>query len=124
MENCRVRRLKRKSNKSHIPDPDEDFENYLINLKSTHQLEGDHYKNVDDEAFQQKMREKWKEHKSDCYLVEILTGLQAAIQGICENVVLLDRVEFLKEKGFHCRVEKVTNDQVSPRCHALIAVKQ
>lgn len=69
------------------------------------------------------MHEKWKEHKNDSLLMEILTGLQASLQSLCENLVLLDRVEFLKEHGFHCTVRKVTDDLLSPRCYALVAVK-
>nr|XP_023026858.1 uncharacterized protein LOC111514850 [Leptinotarsa decemlineata] len=125
-ENLKVKRLKRKSHKSHTLDPDEDFESYLSNLKTSHQLEdsdkGEQLA-VNNVTFLRKMREKWNEHKGNCYLVEVLTGLQASIQSVCENVVLLDRVEFLKERGIHCHIEKVTDDVVSPRCFALVAFK-
>ncbi|CAH1163545.1 unnamed protein product [Phaedon cochleariae] len=126
-ENCRVTRLKRKSSKSRHPDPDEDFAAYLTDLEHSHRLERDgpekDHPHVNDERFRRKMLEKWQEQKGNCRLVEVLTGMQASIQGVCENVVLLDRVEHLRRKGFRCRVEKVTNDLVSPRCHALIASK-
>lgn len=101
---------------------------YLRNLKNTHKLEksegGLENSSRDiDEVFMEKMREKWREHKGDCVLAEALTGLQADMQGVCENLVLLDRVEFLREKGLRCFVRKVTDDEVSPRCYALVAVK-
>lgn len=100
----------------------------MNDLRNTHRLEyndtveGEKL-NINDEKFQSKMTEKWNEHRSDCYLVEVLTGLQASIQSICENIVLLDRVEFLKERGFECSIQKVTDDVVSPRCYALVAFK-
>ncbi|CAH1105495.1 unnamed protein product [Psylliodes chrysocephalus] len=72
----------------------------------------------------QKMRDKWREYRDKCYLIEVLTGFQAAIQSMCENIILLDRIEYLKEKGFQCMVQKVTDDILSPRCHALIATKE
>lgn len=129
LENCSVRRLKRKSGKSNATDSDEGFQTYLNNLETTHKLEvvgpsqRKYQIKITDEAFLLKMHEKWNEHKGDCWLVEVLMGLQAAVQSICENVILLDRVEFLKEKGFHCYNRKITNDFVSPRCWALIAKK-
>ncbi|CAG9764973.1 unnamed protein product [Ceutorhynchus assimilis] len=126
MENCTLRRLKRKSGKSNALDIDVGFQDYLNNLETTHQLVGrDPNKRikVTDETFRRKMYEKWTEHKNECWQVEVLMGLQAAIQGICENVVLLDRVEFLKEKGIRCYNRKITNDCISPRCWALIAMK-
>lgn len=123
-----MKRLKRKSGKNHNSLNKEDFQTYLNNLKSSHRLEyndtvGGEKLNISDEKFQRKMTEKWNEHKNDCYLVEILTGFQASIQSICENIVLLDRVEFLKERGFECSIQKVTDDAVSPRCYALVAFK-
>ncbi|KAJ8966340.1 hypothetical protein NQ314_003608 [Rhamnusium bicolor] len=104
-ENCRVKRLKRKSGKSHVPDIEQDFQAYLENLKNTHQLEYDdgfvrEKLEINDERFMKKMHEKWNEHKGNCYLVEVLTGFQASIQSICENLILLDRVVFFKGKGF------------------------
>ncbi|XP_066249605.1 methyltransferase-like protein 25B [Euwallacea similis] len=125
-ENCAVQRLKRKSGKSNATDSDKGFEDYLNNLGNTHELVGETTGkriNVTDEAFLLKMHEKWNVHKNDCWHVEVLMGLQAAIQGICENVILLDRVTFLKEKGLHCYKRKITNDSVSPRCWALISKK-
>lgn len=76
-----------------------------------------------DNLFSPKIREKWNQHKSDYILLEVLTGLQASLQNVCENLVLLDRVEFLKENGFQCSVRKLTNDVLSPRCYALIVLK-
>lgn len=120
-ENCRVRRLKRKSGKSDASDSDAGFVVYLNNLPRTHKLVGGKRISVTDASFLSLMREKWNERKNDCWLVEVLMGLQAAIQAVCENVILLDRVAFLKEKRLHCCMRKITNDAVSPRCWALIS---
>lgn len=89
----------------------------MITIKSSIEL------NIDD-IFLEKMRDKWREYRDKCYLIEVLTGFQAAIQSMCENIILLDRIEYLKEKGFQCMVQKVTDDILSPRCHALIATKE
>lgn len=123
-----MKRLKRKSGKNRHLGNRGDFQTYLNNLKDTHRLQHDDCtvaKKIDisDERFQQKMIEKWNEHEGDCYLVEVLAGFQASIQSVCENIVLLDRVEFLRERGFECSLRKVTDDAVSPRCYALIASK-
>ncbi|KAL1502219.1 hypothetical protein ABEB36_007393 [Hypothenemus hampei] len=128
LENCSVRRIKRKSirpESTTSTDIDKDFEEYLNNLTRTHRLLGNHVNHIkiDDEAFRFKMREKWTEQKNDCWQVEILMGLQAAIQPICETVILFDRVVFLKEKGVHCYKRKITDDEISPRCWAVIAKK-
>lgn len=124
-----VRRLKRKTGKFKA-DSNCNIEDYIGNLKYTHELipkEGFSTKCkvplIDDPIFKSKIFEKWNQHKENCYLVEILTAFQTAIQSICENVVLLDRVEFLREKGLECNVYKVTDDRISPRCHALVATR-
>ncbi|XP_063918767.1 probable methyltransferase-like protein 25 isoform X3 [Zophobas morio] len=120
-ENYQVRRLKRKSGKLKQADGHtEPFETYLATLKHTHALIGGE---ITDHQFLDKMREKWTQHKRDAHLVEALAAFQAAMQSICENVVLLDRVMFLKERGIECFVVKVTDQGISPRCHALVAVK-
>ncbi|XP_068894036.1 probable methyltransferase-like protein 25 [Tenebrio molitor] len=120
-EHYQVRRLKRKSGKfKPSPEISEPFETYLTNLKHTHVLIGGE---ITDRQFLTKMREKWTQHKGKAYLIGALAAFQAAMQNICENVVLLDRVMFLKEKGVECFVVKVTDQGISPRCHALVAVK-
>lgn len=59
------------------------------------------------------------------FLAESLTGLQTAVQKICERVVLLDKVQYAREESptADCRIEKITNDELSPRCYALILTK-
>lgn len=116
-----MRRVKRKSgihNKtSHSSSP---FDTYLANLKHSHTLLGSE---ISDGEFLRKMTEKWLEHKGEIRLIEALTIFQTSIQHICENIVLLDRVMFLRENRVKCFVVKVTDQGISPRCHALVAIK-
>lgn len=109
----------------YIADPEMQFSAYLFNLTSTHELEDSSgHKITMDDCFRAKMYEQWYEMRGSIRLFEALNVLQAAVQGLCENLVLLDRVEFLKEKGIFCKVAKVTDDILSPRCFALIASKE
>lgn len=112
-----------------MKDSDCAFDQYVKNLKNTHTLIPFTPKAttppllIDSQSFHEKMYEKYQRYKSHCYLIEALTALQMAIQSVCENLVLLDRVEFLREKGVVCEVQKVTDDRISPRCYALVATK-
>ncbi|CAH0717018.1 unnamed protein product, partial [Brenthis ino] len=50
--------------------------------------------------------------------------LQNYLQPVFENVVLYDRVVYLIEKGIdNCRVKKIVNEKISPRCFAILAQK-
>lgn len=70
-----------------------------------------------------KLYELWERYEKELNMIEILAAFQNTIQSICENIILLDRVVFMKEKGFEAMVEKVTDDEISPRCLALVAFK-
>ncbi|KAH8413702.1 hypothetical protein KR222_004184, partial [Zaprionus bogoriensis] len=62
-------------------------------------------------------------------LAEALCCLQASIQELCENLVLYDRLCYLKEAAarqkfpLEVHYEKLFDEQVSPRCHVLVAKK-
>ncbi|KAK5647208.1 hypothetical protein RI129_002100 [Pyrocoelia pectoralis] len=117
-----VKRLKRKSR--NCKSCDYTIENYANNLRKSHKLVTSDGIEVEIESdFIDKVLAKWENYKEKCYLVEILTALQTAIQSICENIVLLDRVHFLRENGVNCDIYKITDDRISPRCHALLATK-
>lgn len=126
-ENCLVTRNKRKTGRPPIKDSNAAFQHYVTNLKNTHTLApiSNNFEPplIDSPRFCEKMLKKWHEYKGHCYLVEILTAFQMAIQSVCENLVLFDRVEFLRARGVECRVCKVTDDRISPRCYALVATK-
>ncbi|KAF7283257.1 hypothetical protein GWI33_001083 [Rhynchophorus ferrugineus] len=125
-ENCSPRRLKRKSPKSN--DAEDAFEAYLNNLPGSHALiaEPSTVTRAIDKPFLEKMRAKWSTVNTErCRgMVEALTAFQAVLQVVCENVVLLDRVEFVRERGFRCNVRRITDRTISPRCWALIADKK
>jgi hypothetical protein len=71
-----------------------------------------------------KLSELWNQHKAYCHLVEIVTGLQMAVQGVAESFILADRAAYLQEHAVpSVDVVKVMNDCVSPRCLALVARK-
>lgn len=61
-------------------------------------------------------------------LSEILKALQACLQLLCENIVLLDRVCFMREQNesedIKFTVEKIVDDDISPRCFAFIGGKK
>ncbi|XP_061399343.1 methyltransferase-like protein 25B [Musca vetustissima] len=62
-------------------------------------------------------------------LAEGLTCLQTAIQKLCENLVLYDRLCFMEETAaelnlnIYVRYEKLMDEELSPRCYVLIAEK-
>ncbi|KAM7345778.1 uncharacterized protein ACRADG_011927 isoform 1-T3 [Cochliomyia hominivorax] len=62
-------------------------------------------------------------------LAEGLTCLQTSMQKLCENLVLYDRLCFMKETAFKMdlkikvRYEKIMDEELSPRCYVLIAEK-
>lgn len=100
----------------------------MDSLENTHRLsdpkQPDQLQLIALDVFRNKMRSGWKIHEKDCRLLEIFTAFQTSIQSICENVVLLDRVEMVNELGYQCSAKKVTDDCISPRCYAIVANKQ
>lgn len=118
--NCDVQRLKRKTGIRKA----EDVSEFVNNLPNTHVLvpkQNDAQIRIADPVFKSKFHSTWNEQKKQSHLFEILTAFQATLQGLCEHVLLLDRVQFLRENGLDCAVYKVADDRISPRCHALVA---
>ncbi|XP_058830168.1 methyltransferase-like protein 25B [Topomyia yanbarensis] len=62
-------------------------------------------------------------------LAEYLTCLQTCLQPICENVILLDRICYIREEAdkrnitVRLNVVKLANDKLSPRCFIIKAEK-
>ncbi|XP_030388019.1 uncharacterized protein LOC115634449 [Scaptodrosophila lebanonensis] len=62
-------------------------------------------------------------------LAEALTCLQTAMQKLCENVVLFDRLCYLEEAAVaqglsvRARYEQLLDEKLSPRCFVLVAEK-
>lgn len=119
--NCDVQRLKRKTGIRKVEDASE----FLNNLPNTHVLvpkqKSAPQLTIADPVFKSKFHSAWNDHKEKSHLFEILTAFQATLQSLCEHVLLLDRVQFLRENGLDCAVYKVADDRISPRCHALVA---
>lgn len=78
---------------------------------------------MEDLNVKNRISEIWESNKDKMMIVEALSALQTSIQSVCENILLQDRVQFLLEKGVNCYIQKVTDDDISPRCHALVAIK-
>ncbi|GJQ85528.1 hypothetical protein Trydic_g10829 [Trypoxylus dichotomus] len=121
-ENWRITRLKRKSGLR--MDDSYNIELAAQNLKDTHQLltqEGDI---IDTATISNKILKKWNIYKDDYILIESIVVLQNTLQSMSENILLLDRIEYLKEMGINSFVCKVTDDVISPRCFAIVATKE
>lgn len=73
--------------------------------------------------FKEDVKDKWLMYRDKLYLIEILTSLQISIQNVSENFILFDRKIYLNENDVKCDIFKITNDRISPRCLALVAVK-
>lgn len=74
----------------------------------------------------EELRQLWREHSQANSMLKtaIVLLLQFRLQPVLENLILLDRIVYLNEKGLtDCRVKKIFDDQISPRCYALVAVK-
>ncbi|KAA0202121.1 hypothetical protein HAZT_HAZT010932 [Hyalella azteca] len=71
------------------------------------------------------LRECYSRHQHLGPLLEAVTGLQLAMQGVLEALVLLDRVLYALESKFCSSVQliKVFDAAVSPRCAALVLYK-
>ncbi|XP_030766844.1 protein RRNAD1-like [Sitophilus oryzae] len=127
-QNCTVKRLKRKSGKLTTTDGGLFFETHLNNLPSCHRLLAapSSIPRDIDEPFLMEMRRKWEEYHTNItkrLAVSVYIALQALIQSVCENVVLVDRIEMVREYGYSCRLKRITDSKLSPRCWALVAVK-
>ncbi|KAK2718141.1 hypothetical protein QYM36_005447 [Artemia franciscana] len=55
--------------------------------------------------------------------IRILCVIQARIQNIAEHFVLLDRLAYLIEKGYHPRLVRLFDNEISPRSLAIVCSK-
>ncbi|KAI8441294.1 hypothetical protein MSG28_014925 [Choristoneura fumiferana] len=72
------------------------------------------------------LRSIWQEIESSLVLKKaaIFILLQNYLQPVIENLILYDRLVYLREKGLkNCKLKKVVNERISPRCMALLAYK-
>ncbi|XP_055381754.1 methyltransferase-like protein 25B [Condylostylus longicornis] len=62
-------------------------------------------------------------------IAEALTCLQTSMQGICENLILYDRICYINEQSqmkdlnINSRYQKILDDKLSPRCFVLMSSK-
>lgn len=86
-----------------------------------------HWNRVHEARFNQ-TSERYSEGRG-CRLAEALCCLQTSIQKLSENLVLYDRLCYLKDAAagqklqLEVRYEKLFDEQISPRCYCLIAKK-
>eukprot|EP00731_Ephydatia_muelleri_P016965 Em0010g63a len=55
--------------------------------------------------------------------VEPFTALQTCVQGVIEGLIVLDRCVFLWEQGLQAEMVPVFDEDISPRCIALLATR-
>ncbi|KAG4067616.1 hypothetical protein HA402_005388 [Bradysia odoriphaga] len=76
-----------------------------------------------------KLENLLKTYPNGAVMSEFLTCLQASIQSICENLVVLDRLLYAKEEAAKLQLnvnisaKKIVNENISPRCFVIIAEK-
>lgn len=126
-ENYHLRRTKRKTRCPDNPVPGNEFISYLNELKNSHSLKihpANDQELIGSVDFRQKMMDAWIVHEKNCRVIEVFSAFQTSLQSVCENLVLLDRVEMIKDLGYISFARKITNDAISPRCYALVAKQQ
>lgn len=71
------------------------------------------------------LKDCYEQHRHLGSLLEAITGLQLAMQGVLEAMVLLDRVLYALESKFcsSVRLIKVFDAALSPRCVAMVLYK-
>ncbi|XP_067002978.2 uncharacterized protein [Anabrus simplex] len=68
----------------------------------------------------------WSKYSGLCRLAEAVTGLQMMMQSVAESFVLVDKMIYLQENNdtlLSYDLIKVMDDNISARCHALVARK-
>lgn len=107
-----VRKATRKSQCSN-------FASYLMDCTHRYTL----HKAEWNEKIQNEITSLWLENELKSKEVELYTALQLLLQKPVESFVLMDRIQFLKEKNFETFVVQVTERSLSPRSYALISKK-
>ena len=67
------------------------------------------------------LHEQYEKHFT---LFECIVGLQNFVQEIIEGFVTLDRVVYLQEKGFHPKIFKIFDEDISPRNTVIYCTKK
>lgn len=133
-DNCKLKRNKRKAVKTKTIN--RNFETYLKDACNGFRLilnepvcleDKDDSSEVKLSNFElDELRSIWQEIESSMVMTKaaIFILLQNHLQPVIENLILYDRLVYLREKGVNnCRLKKVVNERISPRCMALLACK-
>lgn len=141
-DNFKLTRKKRKAVKTKTTE--NDFESYLLQVNDGFQLrcsndpcdsqnKSDCTSTKDDNECKcalefnlEELRQFWREFSQGAILIKaaIFVLLQRQLQPVMENLILFDRLKYLKENGVeNCWIKKIFDDTISPRCYALVAVK-
>lgn len=98
---------------------------YIAGLKSNYSItDVKTNEEVPIERIHERVKSLWDEYEGKLHMIEVFTAFQTSIQAIGENLILLDRVYMVREWGSVCSAIQVSNDELSPRCFALVAKKQ
>jgi hypothetical protein len=111
------RRGVRKSNRS-------TFDSFIDDALKRYEFVGANGNEYDSSTILCQVAELWHHYKASCHAAEIVTALQMAVQGVAESFVVADQVAYLQEHAVSSvDIVQVMDDNVSPRCLALIARK-
>ncbi|XP_041986865.1 protein RRNAD1-like isoform X2 [Aricia agestis] len=125
--NCKLKRRKRKGVR--VRSVENDFEMYVQHVAAGFSLvpaDADHASSADAELefSTDELISMWSEI-SYIYTkrAAIFILLQNYLQPMFENVVLYDRLCYLRENGVESMYKRILNNSISPRCLCLIAFK-
>ncbi|XP_046975139.1 uncharacterized protein LOC124541277 [Vanessa cardui] len=121
--NCQLKRNKRKAVR--LKAIGNNFEEYIQDAIAGYRLicntanENSSFFNTE------QLSRIWREiHPLTFKKAAIFILLQNDMQPVCENFILYDRLFYLQEKGIKkCKFKKIANENISPRCLALLAQK-
>ena len=65
-----------------------------------------------------------RQYKDDFKLYEYIVGLQNFLQELLEGFVILDRLWYLREKGFYPNLFNIFDEKISPRNTVIYCTKQ
>lgn len=118
-DGCKVSRYKRK-----CKTVDSEISTYINGLKNNYELTDSRTNEpVPIERIYERVGALWEENERSLQMIEVFTAFQTTIQAIGENIILLDRLWMVREWGWSCEAVKVANDELSPRCFAVVAKK-
>lgn len=123
LENLKVSRRKRKTGFKENKKENFDFQHFLTNLDNSFTFTDVNSKCIPSDVLKTKLERLWEKSKNDLIFLEAFTALQTILQPMCEQLILFDRIEYLKEMGKCGLVVKIIRPEVTARNHALVCCK-